>query len=253
VAGQVVSEQDVEPRRAPGDTAACRDTLPTPHLRQSIVRFAPGRSRQRATGACDEVLFVLSGRGTLLLDGAAHELEPETGAYLAPGDTYEIENPGPDELAVVSVLVPDPPRPAEDPSAEDPAPSRRVAVRLGDQQAQAATTDREFRIVCDPGIGCSSVTQFVGEIPAARAPEHYHRYDEVIYVLDGEGVVQIGDLQARLCPGTCVHLPAETLHCLTNTGAGVMRVLGVFRPAGSPAAAYYPDGTLAYRGGGGTS
>jgi hypothetical protein len=26
----------------------------------------------------------------------------------------------------------------------------------------------------------------------------------------------------------------------------VMRVLGVFRPAGSPAAAYYPDGTPAY-------
>jgi hypothetical protein len=27
-----------------------------------------------------------------------------------------------------------------------------------------------------------------------------------------------------------------------------MRVLGVFRPSGSPAAAYYPDGTAAYTG-----
>jgi hypothetical protein len=28
----------------------------------------------------------------------------------------------------------------------------------------------------------------------------------------------------------------------------VMRVVAVFRPAGSPAAAYYPDGTPAYAG-----
>jgi hypothetical protein len=35
------------------------------------------------------------------------------------------------------------------------------------------------------------------------------------------------------------------VHCLANTGESEMRVLGVFRPAGSPAEAYYPDGTLA--------
>jgi hypothetical protein len=38
------------------------------------------------------------------------------------------------------------------------------------------------------------------------------------------------------------------VHCLENTGAEVMRVVAVFRPAGSPAAAYYPDGTPAYAG-----
>ena len=35
------------------------------------------------------------------------------------------------------------------------------------------------------------------------------------------------------------------LHTLANSGPGIMRVLGVFRPAGSPAAAFYPDGTPA--------
>jgi hypothetical protein len=38
------------------------------------------------------------------------------------------------------------------------------------------------------------------------------------------------------------------VHCLENTGAEVMRVVAVFRPAGSPAAAYYPDGTPASAG-----
>ena len=35
------------------------------------------------------------------------------------------------------------------------------------------------------------------------------------------------------------------MHCLANTGDAELRVLGVFRPAGSPAEAYYPDGTPA--------
>ena len=42
-----------------------------------------------------------------------------------------------------------------------------------------------------------------------------------------------------------MHLPARLVHCLANTGADELRLLGVFRPAGSPAEAYYPDGTPA--------
>ena len=51
--------------------------------------------------------------------------------------------------------------------------------------------------------------------------------------------------QAPIRPGTCIHLPKTLVHSLANTGDGEMRVLGVFRPAGSPAEAYYPDGTRA--------
>jgi mannose-6-phosphate isomerase-like protein (cupin superfamily) len=50
---------------------------------------------------------------------------------------------------------------------------------------------------------------------------------------------------ARIGAGSCVHLPARLVHCIENTGPGELRVLGVFRPAGSPAEAYYPDGTKA--------
>jgi mannose-6-phosphate isomerase-like protein (cupin superfamily) len=48
--------------------------------------------------------------------------------------------------------------------------------------------------------------------------------------------------------GSCIELPARTVHCLENTGLDVMRLVAVFTPAGSPAAAYYPDGTPAYPG-----
>ena len=89
------------------------------------------------------------------------------------------------------------------------------------------------------------MTQFVGHIRPGRAPDHFHLYDEVGYILAGEGAFHVGDESAPLPPGSCFYLPARLVHSLENFGPGEMRVLGVFRPAGSPAEAYYPDGTAA--------
>ena len=61
-----------------------------------------------------------------------------------------------------------------------------------------ATAGRQFVLGATPEVGCDSVTQFVGLIPPGRAPDHFHRYDEVIYVLEGEGDLEIGGEQAPL-------------------------------------------------------
>jgi mannose-6-phosphate isomerase-like protein (cupin superfamily) len=226
------------------DTVAERATLGPgtgfDALAQSVLQCARGRSQPRSSGAAEEVLFVLRGRGTLHLAGSQHSLEPESGAYLAPGEQYELENTGPLPLELVRVRIPDPDR-----DAADTGP-RSVVRRLADQVAHDATTNREFRIVADPSSGLRSATHFVGYIPTARAPEHFHTYDEVIYVLDGDGVLCAGTMRQPLEPGSCIQLPARTVHCVENTGGEVMRVLAVFRPAGSPAAAYHPDGTPAH-------
>jgi mannose-6-phosphate isomerase-like protein (cupin superfamily) len=213
----------------------------TQALEQAVLVCVPRSSEVRATGPVEEVLFVLAGHGKLHLEGASHALEPESGAYLAPGEEYELENPAQAPLRIVSVRVPDP-------EPRQPGAARSIVRRLADQRAQAATTEREFRIVADPSTGLRSATHFVGYIPTARAPDHFHTYDEVIYVIDGEGVLHCGGTQRSLQAGSCIELPARTVHCLENTGEAVMRVVAVFRPAGSPAAAYYPDGTPAHPG-----
>jgi quercetin dioxygenase-like cupin family protein len=211
-------------------------------LAQALLELPAAALTQRETGAEEEVLFVLAGRGALTLGGGEpQELSAECGAYLAPGERYELSNHGAEPLRLISVRIPDPDPPRAD--------GRRAVVRrLADQEAQQATTDREFRIVADPATGLRSATHFVGYIPTARAPDHFHTYDEVIYVLDGEGVLHSEGEHHRLAPGSCIQLPARTVHCLENTGEALMRVVAVFRPAGSPAAAYYPDGTPAYPG-----
>jgi quercetin dioxygenase-like cupin family protein len=197
----------------------------------AVLECAEPMQRTVAHGE-EEVLFVLSGHGALELDGERHPLEPEAGAHLLAGETYTLHPAAP--LRVVSVRI----------LAAKTGPRTHVVSRLDDQEAQAATTDREFRIVAET----PTATHFVGYIPTARAPEHFHTYDEVIYVLDGVGVMHAQGRDLPLSPGSVIQLPARTVHCLENTGPDVMRVAAVFRPAGSPAAAYYPDGTPAYPG-----
>jgi quercetin dioxygenase-like cupin family protein len=212
-------------------------------LHQAVLELDPGEAMTRTAGAHEEVLFVLDGEGSLELRGDAHVLEPESGAYLAPGEEYAVANTGDRPLKLISVRIPDPADPAQTGAARA---YRAVVRRLADQQSESATTDREFRIVADPDTGLSSATHFVGYIPAARAPEHFHTYNEVIYVLDGEGVMHAEGNDWELRAGSCIQLPARVVHCLENTGEDTMRVVAVFRPAGSPAAAYYPDGTPAH-------
>ncbi len=248
VTAQVVSADDAPVRSGAGDSLRVRPTLGPQTsfapLAQAVLEFAPGRAEVQVPDDHEEVLFVLDGHGRLVLEGETHELGPESGAYLAPGETFAVENEGPSALRAVAVRIPDPVKAGPG----EAVGSRAVVRRLADQEAEAATTDREFRIVADPSCGLRSATHFVGYIPTARAPDHFHTYDEVIYVLEGEGMFHAGGEHSPLSEGSCIQLPARTIHCLENTGSEMMRVVAVFRPAGSPAAAYYPDGTPAYGG-----
>jgi len=179
---------------------------------------------------CDEVIYVLDGESTIVFAGDEQELRARHAVFAPAGARWSARG----DARAVSVLVHDP-EPSGGPAVVDLA-----AAELG-----TATAGRQFVLGATPACGCNSVTQFIGLIPVGRAPDHFHRYDEVIYALDGEGVLEIGGEQAPIRPGTCIHLPRGLVHCLANTGETELRVLGVFRPAVSPAEAYYPDGTRA--------
>lgn len=229
--GFVVTEQEVEGRREPGDTVEERITIDSlvgcERLEQRVLRFAPGSSRPRSVDGAEELLYVAAGSGTLRVGDSEHALERDTGAYVADGETWSVENPGPEELVLVSVRTPAT-------NGAEPA-SRKVTVRYADQPALPASPNREFRYLVNQDAGCLDVTQFVGVIPPGRAPLHSHTYDEVVYVVEGEGVLHLGAARTPLVPGSCIHLPPLVMHCLENVGAVPMRVMGVFHPSGDPA------------------
>src|SRR3954454_260201 len=228
-----VATEDVD-----GDTARVRrlfdETRGCEKFAQGILSFAPGRSRERAEPDADETLYVLDGSGTIALADEDRPIEAGTSVFVGRETRWAVDTE--DGAEVLSVLVFDP----------EPVPAgAHAVVGLAAEERQSATASRQFAIGLDPGVGCMSVTQFVGFVPPGRAPDHFHTYDEVLYVLEGEGRLHIDGEEADLGPGSCVHLPARLVHCLENTGDDELRLVAVFRPAGSPAEAYYPDGTPA--------
>ncbi len=196
-----------------------------------MTRYETGRSLPRRLDGVQEIVYAASGRGTMVVGGEEHELEAGTGVFLVPGESYEIVNPGPEDLLTVSAIAPQT-------NGATPAADPRT-VRLADQPLLTASGDREFRYLVTEEVGCRDMTQFFGVIAPGRAPDHSHVYDEVIYVLEGEGILHGGGEDKPVSAGTCIHLPPFFLHSLENSGNTPMRIVAVFHPAGDPASRAY--------------
>jgi mannose-6-phosphate isomerase-like protein (cupin superfamily) len=229
--GYVVDAGDVD-ARPDGEGVSVQVTIDSAVgselLTQRILRLGPGPSGPRSAGdGMQEILYVVSGSGTLRLNGE-HLLEADSAAYVLPTDTYEIDNPGPDDLILVSVLTP-----LDRPDA-NLGPDRQVVVRFRDRPTIPVGGPREFRYLVNEDLGSLDVTQFLGLVQPSRAPVHFHEYDEVAFIVEGEGAIHMGEIERSVGPGTCILFPRGTPHCLENSGPGVLRVMGVFYPSGSP-------------------
>ena len=209
-----------------------------------VMELEAGLSPGIQAVKADDVLYVLEGRATVYLDGWPHAVGPETGLYVRPGTCMTIDNPGPGSLILLSSRCPDPgtapvvaaPRTVPAPGARPASPS--PLVRVADRPSET-TGDRSYRVLLDRSVGCTAVTQFVGTIPPGRSPDHFHHYEEVLCILEGRGTMWAGRTHAAIGPGSCVFLPRRQVHCVENTGDSPLRLVGVFYPAGSPAARRY--------------
>jgi mannose-6-phosphate isomerase-like protein (cupin superfamily) len=217
-----------------------------------VLEFGVGLSPALRNEECDEVLFVLDDlddpakpkRCTVFIDARPHRVQAQTGIYLRPGQTLMVDNPGPDAVCFVSSQCPESastgivPLSSVDLTFSDQAgPETSPIVKLADQR-EMPTGDRWYRVLVDHEIGSEQVTQFVGSIPPGRAPDHFHEYEEVLFILRGTGRLWSDDMNTPIGPGSCVYLPRGQAHCVENTGDGELRLLGVFYPAGSPAVRY---------------
>jgi mannose-6-phosphate isomerase-like protein (cupin superfamily) len=225
-AGPVVRRlEDVPPKmlgprvrtaRMLNDEHGCRG------LHQRRLRFEDGVALAGTASGRGEAWYVISGSGELDADaGGTAELRPGTAVWLPSSVGFRLRCQGDLEVLAITVQA----------GEAEPEPTMRVTTL--DTRPVERTGDREFRVLLSEGL---SITQFVGLIPPGRAPEHHHTYDEVVHVLAGRGVVHLGDGEAEIGPGTSIYLPPYQQHCLENTGSEPLQVLGVFHPAGSPAA-----------------
>ena len=206
-----------------------------------ILEFAQGQSPALQNAGADEVLYLLenldqsqpwSNHCTINIDQEPFEVNSQTGIYIKPGQNFSIENMTEKPVVFVSCQCP---------VIDEKTISNELQVapiiRLNDRAA-LPTADRWYRVLVDDEVGSRQVTQFVGSIPPGRAPDHFHQYEEVLFILKGTGRMWADQTDTEIGPGSCVYLPKGQVHCVENTGTSELRLLGVFYPAGSPAVRY---------------
>ena len=211
-------------------------------MTQHMLTVPAGQYDLPAVGKHDQLLYVLSGQGNIRARGESADLVPGTAALVPAGEAWAVSS---QDLHLSYIRVPTPGLPAAAAQWQEPG-DWTLTSQLGEQARQAATSDREFAVLYDNTKGCGGATQFVGFIPQTGAPEHYHLYDEICTIIRGSGRLLVGDTVQELSVGATFHVAPRFLHAVHNSGTDDLHILGVFRPAGSAAAAYYPDGRAAY-------
>jgi mannose-6-phosphate isomerase-like protein (cupin superfamily) len=209
-----------------------------------VNEYAVGLSPGRLNPAAEEALYCTTGRGVCHIAGETYDIAEGTGVYIPANTEYAIENPGPGSIRLISVCCPEQeqsrivPSPASTRRKDPPGQPRTVREQ---ERPAIQSGERQFKLMVNKDLGCEQITQFVGFIPASKAPFHFHPYEEAIYILEGTGIVHTEEESCEFGPGTSIFLPIECSHCLENPGPGTVRLLGAFYPSGSPAVSYRSD------------
>jgi quercetin dioxygenase-like cupin family protein len=197
-------------------------------LALDALRLAPGSSLDLTDPLHDTLLFTHAGSGAL--DDAP--LTDRAAGFVAAGRPGAL-HAGPEGLACVRATL----GAATDLHA--PMGGLEPVVSLEHVEPGQATGARSFQVLYGPHNGSTRATMFVGYIPPGRAPWHYHLYDEIVWVLRGEGRLHVGETVEPLSPGAAFRLHPREVHIVENTHpVEELAVLGIFTPAGSPSAAY---------------
>lgn len=208
-----------------------RESIPPDPRRSPLssarVELAAGAARDLEAGEDDVLVYATGGEGRLA--GAA--LSPGTAVRLARGEAGTVQT----EASGLRLLVF-----RCGASCDEHAPlgaaQRTARVDLG--ALDAATGGREFGVLFDMRNGSTRATLFLGLVPPGAAPWHFHQYDEIVWILEGHGVYHLAGGEHEFEAFSGFRVRPREVHIVENAGRAPMLLLGLFTPAGSPAAAF---------------
>jgi mannose-6-phosphate isomerase-like protein (cupin superfamily) len=65
---------------------------------------------------------------------------------------------------------------------------------------------------------------------ADAGPEEQHEGDQIIYVVDGQAIVRIGDGEHKAGPGSLAMIPAGRRHHVRNPGPAPLFLVTIYAP-----------------------
>ena len=91
-------------------------------------------------------------------------------------------------------------------------------------------TKFNFPVYAATGAAGSAVVYFEIE-PGNRLARHHDGAEEVLYIVQGEGIASVGDETGRVQAGDLIVIPSWVLHGVENTGDVTLKVVGFFNSA----------------------
>jgi len=117
-----------------------------------------------------------------------------------------------------------------------------MAVQSNSDLVQAVLPGLAHRTLAGPEHGLKDLELWSQAIdPHGATPPHRHDCEEVVVVVEGEGMMAIGGGEERFRAGDTVIIPRNELHQIFNTGEAPLRLLAAFGMA--PVRAVFPDGS----------
>jgi CDGSH-type Zn-finger protein/mannose-6-phosphate isomerase-like protein (cupin superfamily) len=183
------------------------------------------------------VLFVRAGTGHIEISGRRFPIEPLTGVYVRPSETYRIASRGRLEVFI-----------SNGPGSEDLVWAERMATAFDaahpnrcasiDPAQRHKMAERHYQLLIAREHGSTVVTQFIGNIPLSKAEPHRHLYEEALIFLNGAGTVWTERTKTRVAGGDVVFLPRKQLHSVECSTPGGFDVVGVIYPGDNPSINY---------------
>jgi len=204
---------------------------------QFYAQVSHGSSPVISADGRHTVLFVSAGTGDIEISGRRFPVEPRTGVYVRPSETYRLE---PRERLEVFI--------SNGPGSEDLVWAERMETAFdADHPERCACVDpsqrhkmaeRHYQMLIAREHGSKVVTQFIGNIPLSKAEPHRHLYEEALIFLNGAGMVWTENTKARVGAGDVVFLPRKQVHSVQCATPGGFDVVGVIYPGDNPSINY---------------
>ena len=74
-------------------------------------------------------------------------------------------------------------------------------------------------------------TSLVEMSPGGTQQPHAHEAEQCYFILEGEGLMTMGDERQLVTPGDCIFVPSNETHGLENTGRSGLRYFSAAAPS----------------------
>jgi quercetin dioxygenase-like cupin family protein len=181
-------------------------------------RLRPGGGIPEHTMPFEVVFLVLAGEGVLAVNGSEHGVLHGTAARCQAGTLRAWKNPGTDSLRVLVLKL-------------------KLSTGIGDESMEIRRIEEQPPAQNPHGVdvrrvyeGEHAMASVITLEPGQALKRHVTPVDVFFYVLEGTGIVDVGEERRTVSKDTVIESPKGIPHCWTNESDARFRVLVVKVP-----------------------